>query len=210
MTTIIALCKRTTLLASPLLAFTLIMGCAGKDEAESTNKTASAQSTQLTDNSIYHLASEWRDQRGEKVTLPELAGKPRVATMFYSTCDFACPKTIEDMKKIIAALPEDEREQVGMTLFSFDPARDTPARLDTVANDMGLTDGWMLLTSTDAAAEELGAATEIQYKDLETGEFSHSNTILILNSSGEIVHRQEGVGSDPARSIEVLKRLLAQ
>ena len=187
-----------------------IASCA-TSEQETAQQPATEPGTEsgiLTDNSIYHLASEWRDQRGEKVTLAQLAGKPRVATMFYSSCDFACPKTIEDMKKIIAALPEEQREKVGMTLFSFDPARDTPARLDTVAKDMELTDGWMLLTSTEDAVEELGAATEIQYKDLETGEFSHSNTILILNASGEIIHRQDGVNSDPAKSIEVLSQLL--
>ncbi len=188
------------------LSLLAISSCATR-EHETAQQPAS-DTTTLTDNSIYHLASTWTDQRGQQVAIKQLAGKPRVATMFYSSCDFACPKTIEDMKKIIAGLPEEQRAQVGMTLFSFDPARDTPARLDTVAKDMGLTEGWTLLTSDEASVEELGAATEIQYKDLETGEFSHSNTILILNASGEIVHRQQGVSSDPAKSIEVLKGLL--
>ena len=191
-----------------LFLFALLLASCATREQETAQIASDTTNAALTDNSIYHLASTWRDQRGEQVSIKQLAGKPRIATMFYSSCDFACPKTIEDMKQIIKAIPEEQRAQVGMTLFSFDPARDTPARLDTIAKDMELTEGWTLLTSDEASVEELGAATEIQYKDLETGEFSHSNTILILNASGEIIHRQEGVGSDPAKSIEVLKGLL--
>lgn len=188
----------------------LVVSCGEKKEAEretQADTTIAAQSAGA-ENSIYQLTSEWTDQHGKKIALKDLSGKPRVATMFYSSCDYACPKTIEDMKHIIAGLPEEQRERVGMTLFSFDPARDTPARLDTVAKDMSLGEGWTLLTSNEASAEELGAVTEIQYKNLETGEFSHSNTILILNANGEIVHRQQGVNSDPAKSIEVLTELL--
>ena len=183
-----------------------ITGCATSEQE--TGQIPATEAAPITENSIYQLASEWTDQRGQKVTLQQLAGRPRVATMFYSSCDFACPKTIEDMKQIRNGLPEELRDRIEMTLFSFDPARDTPARLDTIASDMELKENWLLLTSTDEAAEELGAVTEIQYKDLETGEFSHSNTILILNASGEIIHRQEGVNSDPAKSIEVLTQLL--
>jgi len=91
------------------------------------------------------------------------------------------------------------------------PARDTPERLDTVAHDMDLKETeWQLLTADESNVQELAAVTNIQYKDMKTGDFSHSNTILILDKNGEIVHRQEGIGSDPKASIAVLKKLIAE
>ena len=114
------------------------------------------------------------------------------------------------MKEIREGLTDAEKRKLGFMLFSFDPARDTPERLDTVARDMDLeSPDWNLLTSDEANVQELAAATNIQYKDMTTGEFSHSNTILILDKNGEIVHRQEGIGSDPKASIVVLKKLIA-
>jgi protein SCO1/2 len=129
--------------------------------------------------------------------------------MFFSHCDYACPKTIADMKSLLHALPKEMQNQVGMTLFSFDPKRDTYQRLDSVANDMELSASqWTLLTSTEPAAEELGAVLNVQYKGATDGQFSHSNAILILDPSGEVVHRQEGIGADPEASLIALRKML--
>jgi protein SCO1/2 len=190
----------------------VFVGCNSQEKtADSAVLKTASKPAEITENSLYNLDGVWKDEKSRDVVLKDLAGKPRVITMFYSTCSFACPKTISDMKAIKAGLTDAEQKNLGFMLFSFDPARDTPQRLDTVARDMDLKeDEWQLLTADESDVQELAAATNIQYKDMETGEFSHSNTILILNKNGEIVHRQEGIGSDPTASIAVLKKLLAE
>ncbi len=42
-----------------------------------------------------------------------------------------------------------------------------------------------------------------QRKDKE-GNFAHSNIITVLNSKGEIVHRQEGLSADPAETLTAI------
>jgi protein SCO1/2 len=190
----------------------VFVGCNSQEKtADSTVLKTESKPAEITENSLYNLDGVWKDEKKRDVVLKDLVGKPRVITMFYSTCTFACPKTIGDMKAIQAGLTEAEQKNLSFMLFSFDPARDTPERLDTVAHDMDLKEHeWQLLTADESEVQELAAVTNIQYKDMKTGDFSHSNTILILDKNGEIVHRQEGIGSDPKASIAVLKKLIAE
>jgi len=47
----------------------------------------------------------------------------------------------------------------------------------------------------------------VQYSKDLNGNFSHYNLITVLNAHGKIVHQQEGLGSDPAATVKVVKSL---
>jgi protein SCO1/2 len=155
----------------------------------------------LPGNSIYQLKSNWKNQDGKVVNLSALRGKIEVIAMFYSNCTYACPLTINDMKKIDYNLPKALRKNVGFVLVSFDSKRDTPRVLKTVAKDQQLeemanfddTPHWQLLTGRSSDVRSLAAVLGVKYKRQSNGDFLHSSQITVLNTKGEIVYKHIGL-----------------
>lgn len=156
--------------------------------------------------SIYHAGSVWTDQNGTRRDLASLAGRVRVVAMVYTSCAYACPRILLDMKRIQAGLGVDGSDDVGFVLVSIDPDRDTPEQLASFARGSRLEpDRWTLLTGTDDGVLELAALLGVQYRKTQDGEFVHSNVITVLDRDGEAVHRQEGLGADPAATIAAIR-----
>lgn len=158
--------------------------------------------------SLYHLESEWRDQHGRARTLGELGGRALVVAMVYTHCGYACPRILMDMKRIEGELGG--RADVGFVFVSLDPERDTPERLGEYARSAALDSArWTLLTAPDGEVRELAALLGVRYRRTPDGEFEHSNVITVLDASGVVVHRQEGLGQDPAATVRVIRDLRA-
>jgi protein SCO1 len=161
----------------------------------------------LTDHSIYHLESEWWNQHGEVQPLEGLAGRVQVISMAYTHCSYACPRILMDMKRIEGQLGDPER--LGFVLVSIDPERDTPDRLRDFAESTRLgAEAWTLLGGSDGDILELATLLGIRFRAEGEGEFAHSNTILVLNPSGEIVYRQLGLGEDLTPMLDAIRKAL--
>ncbi len=176
------------------------------EEAQNTCCVSGSSKAGIKDGSLYQLESQWTDQSGKEMCLSELKGKTRVIAMFYSGCTYACPMTINDMKRIESELPSDLRERVGFVLVSFDPVHDSPATLNKLAENQGL-DGkrWTLLTGQDYDDRTLAAMLGVEFKKKANGDFIHSNQITVLGPAGEIVYKHFGVNrpiSDVVEAIE--------
>ncbi len=143
------------------------------------------------DLSIYHLESEWTDASGATRPLgASLGGRIQVVALVYTSCAFACPAVVGDMKRIAAAVGG-----TGFTLVSIDPARDTPERLRVFAEGSRLDAGrWTLLTAGDDELLELAAVLGVRYRRISETDFMHSNVLTVLDEDGRIVHRQIGLG----------------
>lgn len=158
------------------------------------------------DFSIYHAMSTWTDQRGERRPLDSLTGRVQVVGMVYTSCAYACPRMILDMKRIEGALGPDQ--DVGFVIVTIDPERDTPERLAEYAKGARLDpDRWTLLHGADGDILELAALLGVQYRRMANGEFVHSNLLTVLDPMGQVAHRQMGLGTDPARTLEVIRQL---
>ena len=157
--------------------------------------------------SIYQLESVWRDADDGETTLAALAGKPVVAAMIYSSCEYACPLIVGDMMKIYRGLGE-ARGDARFVLFSFDPARDNPRRLADYRrrNNLPAPD-WTLLTAPDDAVQELAVALGVRYRKAGD-EFNHSNLVTILDRDGTPVFRQVGLNLPPDDALAALRELL--
>jgi protein SCO1 len=148
------------------------------------------------DLSIYHLESEWWDQHGEHRRLGSLAGRVQVVSMVYTHCAYTCPRILAEMKRIESETAG-AGPGVGFVLVSIDPERDTPGRLAHFAGSTRLDpDRWTLLGGDDGDVLELSMLLGIRYRREGESEFSHSNTMLVLDPAGEIVFRQPGLGED--------------
>ena len=174
----------------------------------SPERAAATEPAALPGGSIYQLDSVWTDQDGRKVPLPSLRGRPRVIAMVYTSCEYSCPLVLRDLDRIDARIPSARRPEVAISVFSFDPERDTPEALKKLATKKKLDlSRWSLLTAEPDSVLELGAALGVRFRKESTGEFSHSNVILLLDGEGMIRSRVDGLGADPAPILEELARL---
>lgn len=148
----------------------------------------------INNTSVYRFDSYWIDQNGRKMRLAKLAGKTRVIAMFYSHCTSACPVTINDMKRIEAALPAGLNGRVGFVLVSFDVARDTPQTLQDLCKARGLNSrDWTLLTGKSEDVRTLAAMLGVEFEKRADGNYNHSNQIAVLDPDGEIVCKLPGL-----------------
>jgi protein SCO1/2 len=167
--------------------------------------------TEPTDFSIYHAESAWTDQTGEERQLESLAGRVQVVAMLYTSCAYACPRIMLDMKRIEGELGAQLSEDVGFVVVSIDPERDTPEQLAEFASGSMLDpETWTLLTGEEGDILELAALLGVQYRETKPGEWVHSNLVTVLDQEGVVAHRQLGLGTDPAETLDVIRDLAAR
>jgi protein SCO1 len=167
---------------------------------------AEKEAGEYTENSLYQLESEWTNQAAEKVSLSDFLGKKVVMTMFFASCTYACPILVEDMRRIDTKIPAGERYNYRFVIVSIDHERDTPAKLKEFGDMKGLDySRWTLLTGSQESILELAALTGFKYKKESDGQYSHSNTINILNEEGEVEFQHQGLNQDVTMAANYLR-----
>jgi protein SCO1/2 len=164
----------------------------------------------FSDKSLYQTESKWTTDAGKQIKLADLKGRPQVVVMFFASCQYACPILVHDLQKIEAALKPESRTQVGFTLVTIDPRRDTPEALASFRATRVLPAAtWTLLHGESDDILELAALLGVKYKEEANGQFAHSNIITVLNAEGEIVHQLVGLGQDVTATVRELEKLLS-
>jgi protein SCO1/2 len=160
------------------------------------------------DLSIYALDSVWRDGAGTQKPFSSLAGQVRVLAMGYTSCAYACPRILADMRAIERGIGQEFAARVSFTFVSFDSARDTPAVLSRYQRQNDLLH-WTFLTGDADSALELSVVLGVKFQQIGSNDFAHSNTIFVIDRAGRILHRQEDLGAKPDGSIAVIRRALS-
>lgn len=169
-----------------------------------------APATPLADKSLYQLESTWTSDVGKDVKLGVLRGRPQIVAMFFTTCEYACPIIVENMKSIEKAMPENLRDKVDFLLVSFDVERDTVEALRAYRAKRQLaTARWTLLRGKEDDVRELAALLGINYQRDAKGQFSHSNTISVLNAEGEVSFQQTGLNKDAKETVAAIEKMLS-
>ncbi|HOZ86062.1 MAG TPA: SCO family protein [Niabella sp.] len=169
-----------------LLLSLILFSC----KQEKTNK-------ELPSDSIFHLTSEWQNQKGDSLKLNDLRGKTLVVVMIYTSCKAACPLLVADMKKIEKKIKPNNLDKISLVLVSIDPETDTPQRLAEFAKTGGMSaPHWVFLRSNEASTQEFANVLSMKYKKISPIDFSHSNIISIFNTTGELIMQEEGTNID--------------
>lgn len=164
-----------------------------------------------TDKSLYQLDSTWTSDVGREIKLEVFRGRPQVITLFFASCEYACPLLIHDLKRIEESLPVSLSNRVDFILVSFDTERDTPAALRTFRDRQHLnTAHWSLLTGKPDDVRELAALLGVNYRKDGRGQFSHSNIITVLNAQGEVAFQQVGLNKAPDETVKEIAKLFAK
>ena len=159
--------------------------------------------TPPTEHSIYNLDVIWKTQEGKGIQLKNLAGTVQVLAMAYTRCQSACPRIVADMKRIEKLYAD----KVGFVLVSLDPKQDTPKTLKAFA-DKNQLKGWVLLHGQENSVLDLAQLLGVKYKRINETDYVHSNLISVLNTKGEIVYQQIGLGVDVDKTIHVVGELI--
>lgn len=160
-----------------------------------------------TDKSLYLLDSKWTSDVGKTIPLSVLRGRPQVVAMFFSTCEYACPIIVHDMKILEAKLPAEVRAKTDFLLVSFDTKRDTPAALAAYRTKEKLpAANWTILRGGEDDVRELAALLGINYSQDARGQFAHSNVITVLNAEGEIAFQQPGLNAEPTALVDAVSK----
>ena len=155
--------------------------------------------------SIYEVSAALVDQRGQPAGLDVFRGHPVLIGMFYASCRDTCPLLIADLQRIESEIPPRSRANLRVLLVTFDPERDTPEVLQALARARRMDESrWRLLRGSDDTVREIAAVLGIKYRRLPDGSFNHSSIITLLDPSGAVQARVEGVGQPHAA---LLRRL---
>ena len=128
--------------------------------------------------------------------------------MFYTTCEGVCLITLEDLKRIEASLPASARDHVRFVLVSLDPARDNRSALGRYRAEQSLPKGrWTLLRGDPSATARLAHILGLGYGRDQSGRFVHAVEIVVLDKSGHIVMRQDGLQPNLGPVAETLTAL---
>ena len=161
--------------------------------------------------SIYELDSHWTTQNNREIDLSDLKGKVRVVAMGYTSCQYACPRIIADLRRIETELtePGEGPGSVSISFISIDPENDTPARLKQLERDYQFDpDRWLLLTGDEDGVLELAVALGMKYRKTSAMDFAHSNIITILAPDGKISFQTSEIGTDISKTLVAIRRCL--
>lgn len=164
--------------------------------------TLSAPST----DSVFNINDQWTDANGKTFQLSKLGGKPTVIAMIYTSCQYVCPLTVQNIKRIERSLTEAQAGKVNFALFSFDPERDTPAKLTAFAKLHGITSpSWTLAQGSAGAVRKLAVTLGVKYKKVAGDDFEHDAIISILDSNGVIKFQADAMNKNLDAVTEALK-----
>jgi protein SCO1/2 len=130
----------------------------------------------------------------------------------YTFCPDVCPTTMADVRRVLAALPEDEADRIGVAMVTVDPGRDTAQVLsEYVANfvDEGVALRTDDATQLRAAADAFGADYEVLTNAEGDIEVSHTGELYAVDDSGTVV-MQWPFGTSHESVTRDIRSLLAQ
>ncbi len=159
--------------------------------------TAASPPAALPGDSVYQYHASLTDSSGRTLQWQDLRGKPRIATLFYTSCRYICPLVVDSMRGIERQLAPAERQRLGFVLITMDPARDTPEALAKVMTERRLeAERWQLLQPRAEDLRGLAGLLGIRYRSLSDGEFNHTTALVLLDADGRILSRSDRLGAN--------------
>jgi protein SCO1 len=143
------------------------------------------------------------DSSGRKYPISELEDKYVLITFMYTSCTTVCLQLEHNMGQVYDLLPSKYRgKEIVFLSISFDPERDTPARLDSY-KDYFNSDGetWRMARISDQ--EELDSLLKkfgvIVIPD-GNGNFAHNSAFYLVDKKGNLVDVMDYTKVDEAAS----------
>ncbi|HEX3926587.1 MAG TPA: SCO family protein [Gemmatimonadales bacterium] len=131
------------------------------------------------------------DSRGQPYSLAQAtAGKVTLLFFGYTHCPDVCPVHLANLAAVLAAMPDSIQSQVVVVFITTDPARDTPAVLDSWVK--GFDPHFVGLTGSDSviAAAQRTAQVLLAVKDTTDSKGNYG----VGHAAQVIAYTRDGIG----------------
>ena len=156
--------------------------------------------------SLYSLNLRLETADGSRIGANALAGKARIATMFYAHCQSMCPLAIQTLQALDSRLSPAERRALGYLLLSLDPQRDAPQALRERAQAQGLDPArWILARTSVADMTRSAGFLGIRWRSLANGEVDHAGALVLLDAQGRELARTTSIGTVDERFLREVR-----
>ncbi|HET7578814.1 MAG TPA: SCO family protein [Bacillales bacterium] len=210
-----------------LSVFLLVLGLAGCCSADpnknaqsgssgvekSAGSGSKAQHAMSLANANWHVADfKYTDENGKPFGLSDLKGKVWLADMIFTSCTSICPVTTAHMANL-----QDKLKKQGINIqivsFSVDPKRDKPKVMKAYGKKFGADfTRWHFLTGY--SFDEIKQFAKASFKSpvskiANTDQFTHSASFFLMNQSGKVMARYDGLKPPYDQIIKDVKKLKA-
>jgi protein SCO1/2 len=150
------------------------------------------------------------DQRGERLDLARLRGRPALVTFAFGHCETVCPLLVRDIVSAQRRVREsgaDAARVPRIAVVTLDPWRDTPSRLPALARSWDLeaeSEGFVLSGPETEVNALLDRWNVPRGRDERTGRIDHPALVYVLDADGRIAYASNG---DAAALAELVGRL---
>lgn len=160
--------------------------------------------------SIYNSRFSWISEENKSFEFESLVGSAVIIAMIYTKCQSSCPVIINFLREFKEKLDSEIKEDVHFVLVTFDQ-RDTTLDLKTYLKKQKLEiPHWTFLRGSEKNIKEIAAILGIKFKQMDDGEYSHSNTISLLDKNGVLVYQQLADDRNYSNMLTVLKNMIAR
>lgn len=127
------------------------------------------------------------DQRGERVDVADLEGRPVLVTFAFAHCRTVCPVVVRTVRQAASLVPD---EGPAVVVVSLDPWRDTPSSLPSLLAAWELTDlpAHVLSGEVDVVLGVLAAWNMPIQRDPQTGDIAHPALVAVLDREGRLAY----------------------
>ncbi|MFZ6722512.1 SCO family protein [Undibacterium sp. Ji49W] len=193
-----------------IAATSILFLCAFNAQAGTVEPTKPAKQTQaFPGDSVYQLPITLENQQGNKFKLASQAGNIVITSMFYNSCEYVCPMLIDTIRMLEKKLDEKEKSRLSILLVTLDPARDNVTTLQSIAKTRELDkQHWVLARTSEKSVRQLAAVLNIQYRQMESGEFNHTSALILLDKNGRILARSGTLGTVDDEFLKTIKSAL--
>lgn len=142
------------------------------------------------------------DQRGQPITLEKFRGHPVLVTFAYAHCDTVCPIVVAD---VLAAQRQLTDRSPVVVVITLDPWRDTPSRLESIANLWSIgPEGHLLSGPPEAVERALNAWRVPRVRNQQTGNLSHPAIVYVVGPEGRIAYVVQGSAAAIVAAVRAL------
>jgi protein SCO1/2 len=151
---------------------------------------------------------EFTTAAGQRLRLSQLAGRPVIVSMIYTSCVHICAPTTAELRRAV----REARATLGTNAFTvvsvgFDTRNDTPDRMGSFARDLKIDDrGWYFASVSAADAAALSRDLGFTYAPASGG-FDHLVQTTILDERGRVYRQIYGQSFLGATLVDPLRRI---
>jgi len=151
------------------------------------------------------LDLSFRDESGQPVRLGHYFGStPVILTLNYFDCQMLCPLVLNDVLRVVRAIPLTLGRDFRILTVSIDP-HDLAALAEAKHQSYvdrygrpGAIDGWHFLTGDEDSIESLARAVGFRYvRDPQSRQYAHAAGIMVLTPDGRLARYFYGVEYSP-------------